>query len=58
MAADSSHKVIMETTVLSLFFGCFYLILFVPAGNEIMHESFEEFEVRPDQSTDCRVRCH
>ena len=27
------------------------------AGNEDMHESSEEFEVRPDLTTDCGVSC-
>ena len=31
-----------------LFLGCFYPILFILAGNDDMHESSEEFEIRPD----------
>ena len=34
-----------------------YLILFILAGNDDMHESLEEFEIWPDLTTDCRVSC-
>ena len=34
-----------------------YPILFILAGNDDMHESSEEFEIRPDLTTDCRVSC-
>ena len=37
MATESSHRVIMEKTVSSLFLGCFFIL----AGND---ESSEEFE--------------
>ena len=48
MATDSSHRVIMEKTVLPLILGYFNPISFILAGYEDMHESLEEFEVRPD----------
>ena len=35
----------------------FYPILFILAGNDDMHESSEEFEIRPDLTTDCGVSC-
>ena len=54
MATD---RAIMEKTVLPLFLGCFYPILFILAGNDDMHESSEEFETQPDQTTDCSVSC-
>ena len=54
MATD---RVIMEKTVLPLFLGCFYLILFILAGNDDMHESWEEFDFLPDWTTDCGVSC-
>ena len=57
MATDSSHRVIMGKTVLQLFLSFFYPILFILAGNNDMHESLEEFEIRPDQTTDCGVSC-
>ena len=41
-----TDSVIMEKTVLPLFLGCFYPILFILAGNDDMHESLEEFEIR------------
>ena len=30
----------------------FYAILFIHAGNDDMHESLKEFEIRPDSTTD------
>ena len=55
MATD---RVIIEKIVLPpLFLGCFYPILFGLAGNDDMHESSEEFETRPDLTTDCGVSC-
>ena len=54
MAID---RVIMEKTVLPLFLGCFYPILFIHADNDNMHESSEEFKIRPDLTTDCGVSC-
>ena len=35
----------------------FYPIIFILAGNDDMHESSEEFEIRPDLNTDIRVSC-
>ena len=57
MATDSSHRVIMGKTVLALFSTVFHPILFILAGNNDMHESSKEFEIRPDQTTDCGVSC-
>ena len=54
MATD---RVIMEKTVLPLSLGYFYSILFILAGNDDMHESSEEFEFLPDQTTDQGVSC-
>ena len=55
MATD---RVIMKKTVCCHFFSAvFYPILFIPAGNDDMHESSEVFEIRPDQTTDCGVSC-
>ena len=53
MATD---RVIMKKA-LPLFLGCFYSILFILAGNDDMHESSEEFEIRLDSTTDCGVSC-
>ena len=56
MATD---MVIMGKTKLPLFHSCFSskAILFILAGNNDMHESSEEFEIRPDSTTDCGIRC-
>ena len=35
----------------------FHPILFIHAGNNDIHESSEEFEVRRDSTTDCGVNC-
>ena len=57
MATDSSHRVIMGKTTSSRFLECFDWILFILAGNDDMHESFDEFEIWPDSTTDCGVSC-
>ena len=46
MATD---RVIMEKKRCVL--GCYYPILFILAGNNDMHESSEECEIRPDPTT-------
>ena len=53
MATESSHRVVMEKTVSPLFLACFFIL----AGNDDMHESSDEFEFRPAQTTDCGVSC-
>ena len=51
MAID---RVIMEKNMCCHFFSAvFYPILFIFASNDDMHESSEEFEFRPDPTTDC-----
>ena len=55
LVSMATDRVIMKKTVLPLFLGCFYRILFILAGNDDMHESSEEFEIRPDPTTDCGV---
>ena len=57
IATDSSHRVILEKTVLPLFLSCFHPILFILAGNDDMHGSSEEFKIQPDFTTDCGVSC-
>ena len=42
---------------LQLFSVVFYLILFILVGNEDMHKISEEFEFRPDRTTDYRISC-
>ena len=58
LVSMATDRVIMEKTVLPLFLSCFFHpILFILAGNDDMHESSEEFETRPDLTTDCGVSC-
>ena len=53
MATDSSHRVIMGKRA-SITFS---RILFILAGNDDIHKSLHEFEIRPDPTTDNRVIC-
>ena len=46
-----SHRLIMEKMTSSHLLRYFYLILFILAGNEDLHESLDEFEIRPDLTT-------
>ena len=39
------------------FSAVFHEILFLLTGNDDMHRSSEEFEIRPDPTTDCRASC-
>ena len=57
MATNSSHRDIMGKTTSSCFLKCFDWIFFILAGNDDMHESLDEFEIRPDSTMDCGVRC-
>ena len=58
LVSMATDRVMMEKkTVLPLFLGCFYPILLILAGNDDMHESLKEFEIRPYLTTDCRVSC-
>ena len=52
-----TDRVMMGKTVSPLFPAVFHPFLFILAGNDDMHESSEEFEFRPDWTTDCRVSC-
>ena len=33
-------------------------IFYIPAGKENDHKSLDEFEFRPDPTSDCGVSCH
>ena len=57
MPTDSSHRVIMGKTTSSRFSNAFDRILFILAGNDDMLESFDEFEIWPDSTTDYGVSC-
>ena len=52
MVTDS---VMMKKRCLHFFSAIFHLFLFILAGNDDMHESLDEFEFRPDWTTDCGV---
>ena len=40
-----------------VFSAVFDRILFILAGNDDIHKSLHEFEIRPDPTTDNRVSC-
>ena len=46
-----SHRLIMGKTMSLHFLRYFNWILFIFAGNEDMHKSLDEFEIRPDATT-------
>ena len=46
-----SHRLIMGKTMSSHFLHYFCLDPFIFAGNEDMHKSLNEFEIRPDATT-------
>ena len=52
-----TDSVMMKKTVSQLVLSCFNPFLFILAGNYNMHESLDEFEFRPDLTTDCGVSC-
>ena len=45
------HRLIMAKMVSLLFLGFLDWILFILAGNDYIHESLDEFEIRPDPTT-------
>ena len=47
----------MEKLRHHIFSAVFDRILFILAGNEDMHKSFDEFEFRPDLTTNYGVSC-
>ena len=55
MATDSSHRVIMGKTVLPLFFSCFSSDPFHTCRYNDMHETSEEFEIRCNRTTHCKI---
>ena len=46
-----SHRLIMEKMTSSYFLRYFSSDPFMLAGNEVMHKSLDEFEIRPDRTT-------
>ena len=57
LVSMATDRVIMEKRCCHFFSAVFYQILFILAGNDDMHESSEEFEFRPDLTTDAGVSC-
>ena len=58
MVTDSSHRVKMgKKGRHHVFSAVFDRILFILAGNDDIHKSLHEFEIRPDPTTDNRVSC-
>ena len=56
MATESPHWLTMGKMMFWTF-SRFYPILFILAGNEAMHKISDEFEFRPDRTTDYGVSC-
>ena len=54
MATDS---VIIEKQCCAFFLVVLDGILFILTGNDDIHKSLDEFEIRPDPTTDHRVSC-
>ena len=57
LVSMATDRVIMGKNDVVTFSRLFYPILLILAGNNDMHESLEEFEIRPDLNTDCGVSC-
>ena len=57
MVTDSSHRVIMGKRRRHVFSAVLDRILFILAGNDDIHKSLDEFEIRPDSTTDYGVSC-
>ena len=55
LVSMATDMVIMEKWCSHFFSAVFYLILFILAGNDDMHESSEEFKYLPDLTTDSGV---
>ena len=57
LVSMATDRVIMEKRCCHFFSAVFYPILFILAGDDDMHESSQEFEFLPDQTTDCGISC-
>ena len=57
LVSMATDRVVMEKRCCHFFSAVFYPILFILASNDDMHESLEEFKIRPDPTTDCGVSC-
>ena len=58
LVSMDTDRVIMEKRCCPFFSAVFYPLLFILAGNDDMHESSEEFEIRPYPNTGCGGSCH
>ena len=56
MATDSFHRVVWGKGRHHVFSAVFNRTLFILAGNYDIHKSLHEFKIRPDLTTDNRVR--
>ena len=57
LVSMATDRVIMEKNGVATFSQLFfYPIHFIRAGNDDMHESSEEFEIRPDPTTELRSK--
>ena len=52
-----TDRVMMEKRCLHFFSAVFNPFLFIIAGNDDMHERWDEFEFQSDWTTDCGVSC-
>ena len=57
LVSMATDRVIMEKRCCHFFSAVFYPILFILAGDDDMHESSQELEFLPDQTTDCGISC-
>ena len=57
LVSMATDRVMIEKWCGHFFSAVFYPILFILTGNDDMHESLEEFELRPDPTTECGVSC-
>ena len=53
-----TDRVMMGKTMSPLFLGCYHLILFILAGNDDMHESWDEFDFHPDWTAELAALEH
>ena len=57
LVSMATDRVMMEKWCCHFFSAVFFLILFILADNDDMHESLEELEIQLDPTTDCGVSC-
>ena len=57
LVSMATDMVLIKKKCCHFFSGVLYRILFALAGNDDMHESWEDFEIRPDPTTNWGVSC-